>query len=81
MERGLEIPVKLGRITDEEINFLISKNEDISGQKYLNYITAVGMICEFMPGENTRGLPKKELRQNLLLKTVNKVKEVYQEYF
>lgn len=81
LENTLGIPVKLGRIIDPDIIPLVNKNDEMSGQKYLNYITALGLICEFLPDEEAIFLPKKQHPGNLFLKTVNKVKEVYQEYF
>lgn len=81
LENTLSIPVKLGRITNLEIISLIKENSELSGQKYLTYLTCLGMLCEALETKPLGILPLHQPAKNLLLKTVNKVKEVYQEYF
>lgn len=81
LENTLEIPVKLGRIKNPEIISLISKENDITRQKYLSYITSLGMICQALEGEQPYHLSAAQLTNNVFIKTLNKIKEVYQEYF
>jgi len=81
LENTLVIPVKLGRLTNLEIISLIKENDELSGQKYLTYLTCLGMLCEAMESKPLGILPLHQPAKNLFLKTVNRVKEVYQEYF
>lgn len=81
LENILGLRVKLGRILNSDISSLVSKDTNLSGQKYLNYITSLGIICEALQFIYSDRLSNKVLSNNFLMKTVNKVKEIYQEYF
>lgn len=81
LENTLVIPVKLGRLTNLEIISLVKENDELSGQKYLTYLTCLGMLCEAMDSKPLGILPLHQPAKNLFLKTINRVKEVYQEYF
>jgi cell division protein FtsA len=81
LENILGVQVKLGRITNPKILSLIKENSELTGQKYLTYLTPVGMICETLESKPVGILPVQSLPKNLFIKTVNRVKEVYQEYF
>ncbi|PIP18781.1 MAG: cell division protein FtsA [Candidatus Omnitrophica bacterium CG23_combo_of_CG06-09_8_20_14_all_41_10] len=81
LENTLNAPVKLGRLTNLEIISLIKENSELSGQKYLNYLTCLGMICEALENKPLGILPLRQPAKNLVLKLINRVKEVYQEYF
>jgi cell division protein FtsA len=81
LEKTLNLPVKLGRITNLEIISLIKEDSGLSGQKYLNYLTCLGMICETLEKKPLGTLPLYQPAKNIILKTLNRVKEVYQEYF
>ncbi|MFA5287021.1 MAG: cell division protein FtsA [Candidatus Omnitrophota bacterium] len=81
LEKALNLPVKLGRINNLEIISLIKENSGLSGQKYLNYLTCLGMICETLEKKPLGTLPLYQPAKNIVLKTLNRVKEVYQEYF
>ena len=81
LENTLVIPVKLGRITNLEIISLIKENDELSGQKYLSYLTCLGMLCEALEAKPLGVLPLHQPAKNLILKAINRVKEVYQEYF
>ncbi|MFH0855712.1 MAG: cell division protein FtsA [Candidatus Omnitrophota bacterium] len=81
LENTLVIPVKLGRITNLEIISLIKENDELSGQKYLTYLTCIGMLCEALEAKPLGVLPSHQPAKNLFLKAINRVKEVYQEYF
>ena len=81
LENTLAIPVKLGRITNLEIISLIKENDELSGQKYLAYLTCLGMLCAALESKPLGVLPLHQPAKNLILKAINKVKEVYQEYF
>ncbi|MFA5724922.1 MAG: cell division protein FtsA [Candidatus Omnitrophota bacterium] len=81
LENVLGVAVKLGRITNLEIVSIIKENSELSGQKYLTYLTCLGMLCEALETKPPGILPLHQPAKNLFLKTVNRVKEVYQEYF
>lgn len=82
LESILGIPVQLGRIDNPQISALLNKENDITGHKYLAHITSLGMICQALEGEQ-QSYPLSVARpsRNVFVKTLNKVKEVYQEYF
>ena len=81
LENTLSVSVKIGRLTNLEIISLIKENNELMGQKYLTYLTALGMICEALEDRPLGILPLHQPAKNLILKTLNRVKEVYQEYF
>jgi len=81
LENTLAIPVKLGRITNSELLSLTKEDSALSGQKYLNYLTCLGMISEALQEKPPGILSVHRPAKNLLSKAVNRVKEIYQEYF
>jgi len=82
LENTLSIPVKLGRIHDSEILSLVKENETVAGQRYLNYLTAIGMVCEGLVRHRPPTMvPIHQPAKNMVTKAVNRFKEVYQEYF
>lgn len=81
LERFLNVPVKLGRITNLEIVSLIKETSELSGQKYLKYVTCLGMLSEALEKKPLGIRSLHQPAKNLAIKVFNKVKEVYQEYF
>lgn len=81
MESVMGIPVKIGRIRNPEIASLSKENSDLSGQKYLTYLTSLGMICEDLENKTVGNLILVKPAKNLIFKAINRFKEVYQEYF
>lgn len=81
LENSLGISVRLARIMNPEIISLVSKHPDLSGQKYLSYITALGIICQAVSDEQPQLISSYQPIHNPLVKAINKVKEIYQEYF
>ncbi len=81
LESVLGIPVQLGRIDNPEIISLLNRENDVTGQKYLAHITSLGMICQVLEGEQSCLSSVAQPTRNVFVKTLNKVKEVYQEYF
>jgi cell division protein FtsA len=82
LESALGIRVGCGRITDQEIIPFVNKNDVLSGQKYLTYLTTLGIISKQIKELQ----PQKEdsvsrVPDHPLLKLLHKIKEVYQEYF
>ena len=81
LESTLAIPVKLARILSPDIPSLIKEDNELSGQKYLTYLTCIGMLAEAL-NEKPQGIfASQEPSKNPLLKVVTRFKEVYQEYF
>lgn len=80
MESVIGIPVKIGRIKNPEM-INLKENNDLSGQKYLTYLTCLGMISEDLESKTVGNLALVKPAKNLILKVVNRFKEVYQEYF
>ena len=82
MESSLGIRVGCGRITDPQIIPFVNKNDVLSGQKYLTYLTTLGIISkqvkelQIQKDDSALRVPDQPL-----LKLLHKVKEVYQEYF
>ena len=81
LERVLGFPVKLGRITNLQIISLIGDNIELSGHKYLKYLTCLGMVAEALRVMPVGILPLHQPAKNFILKALGRVKEVYQEYF
>lgn len=80
LENILGISVKLARIMHPDIIYLLNKNNDMTGQKYLTYLTALGIICQALRHQS-QSLYSTRPIHNPLLNIINKVKEIYQEYF
>ena len=83
LESTLSIPVKLGRIKNPEVPPSVKEDSALSGQKYLNYLTALGIICKALEDRTSEAgiLTLHQPAKNIILKAINKFKEVYQEYF
>jgi len=81
LENTLSMPVKLGRIMNTQIPAFIKEDSVLSAQKYLTYLTALGMICEALQDKTAKFLPAQQPARNPLIKAFNRFKEVYQEYF
>lgn len=81
LETTLGIPVKLARIKEPRIAYWVNKEDALSGQKYLTYITSLGILCQALSGDSGQDGLKDSLPQNFIRKTIDRVKEIYQEYF
>lgn len=81
MESVTGIPIEIARLNNPEILLLAKENSELSGQRYLSYLTCLGMVCEDMENKNTGNLALVKPAKNLLFKVINRFKEVYQEYF
>ncbi|MFA6357670.1 MAG: cell division protein FtsA [Candidatus Omnitrophota bacterium] len=81
MESVARIPVTIGRIKNPEIAALVKENSDLSEQKYLTYLTCLGIICEDLENKTAGNPSLVKPAKNLLLRAINRFKEVYQEYF
>ncbi|HOW42551.1 MAG TPA: cell division protein FtsA [Candidatus Omnitrophota bacterium] len=81
LEATVGVPVRAARISNAEVIPFVNTNDVLSGQKYLTYLTALGLICkqmgEFQP--HTSAVPN--LPRHPVAKFFHKAKEIYQEYF
>lgn len=81
LESILRIPIKLGKAANLQIPSPIKEGSELSGQKYLTYLTALGMVCEDLKDKSSGIFLVQRPAKNLILKAINRFKEVYQEYF
>ncbi|MBU1125757.1 MAG: hypothetical protein KKC84_07005, partial [Candidatus Omnitrophica bacterium] len=82
LESAVGIPVKMGRITHPEILSACKDEHALAGHKHLTYLISLGIICSFLHNEENAGLSSLVSHSaNPFLKMVDKIKEVYQEYF
>jgi cell division protein FtsA len=81
LEANIGIPVEFARIREPQIAPFINKNPALSGRKYLVYATALGLACKELYGYEAKTLTVQKSARNPFLKALNKLKEVYQEYF
>jgi cell division protein FtsA len=81
MENVIGMPVAIGRINNPLIAGLVKEHADLSAQKYLTYLTCLGMVCEDLENKSVGSLALVKPAQNLVMKTINRFREVYQEYF
>lgn len=81
LESTLGVPVKLARINDPKIAVLLKSNDALSGHKYLAYLTALGMLAQALQEKSVGIIPLYQPAKNFALKAVERLKEVYQEYF
>ncbi len=84
LEKDLRVRMKFGRILDSDMVALAAKNGLLAGQKYLTYITAMGIIRRALSSSDRqpKGQPVIPFsRQNPAMRVINKIKEIYQEYF
>ncbi|RJP29813.1 MAG: cell division protein FtsA [Candidatus Omnitrophota bacterium] len=81
LEHALGCPVKLARFYDRHIFDLLKKNPDFSGHKYITYVTALGMISQAIHSKRHQEKDQLSSSKNPLFDLLNRVSEVYQEYF
>lgn len=81
LEHTLGISVKAGRINHPDISELVAHEDAFAGSKYLNYLTALGILCLALRKTQPQVLSDSPPIPNILARIVNKFKEVYSEYF
>jgi len=81
LENVLAVPVKLGRLMHPDLTSLANKNPNLSGQKYLTYVTALGTICTALRGTSVQNLPIGLSSRTISRNLFRRFKELYQEYF
>jgi len=81
LESVLGVPVKLGRILHPDFASLPNKDRNLTGQKYLTYVTALGTISAALRGAFVQNLPVGLSSPTITHRLFRRVKEIYQEYF
>lgn len=84
LETDLGVPVRLGRVADPRILPAVNKDAALAGQKYLTYLTALGLISQALSGGPSWTLAPAstlQMTRNPIMRVVNRFKEIYQEYF
>lgn len=80
-ENKLNVPVKLARISNKKISEIAKNLPVLSGQKHLDYLTALGILLRAMEEEQPKFSLFFEPGKTPIASVLNKVKEIYQEYF
>ncbi|MBU1726995.1 MAG: hypothetical protein KJ880_05145, partial [Candidatus Omnitrophica bacterium] len=75
------IPVKIAKLSHPMAASLVKENEELAGQKYLTYMTCLGILLEAVTKRPALTSSTAQPAKNLIFKAVNRFKEVYQEYF
>lgn len=65
----------------QEMIALINKDLSLSGHKYINYLSAIGIISEALQNMQSQAVFSQKNQRNPLAAVINKFKEIYQEYF
>ncbi len=82
LENTLSIPVRLGSISHPQILPFVKEDKNLSGMKYLTYMTSLGMICEALEERTAGFVPLTgQPAKNIISKAFHRAREVYQEYF
>jgi len=81
LENTLGVSVKLARLANPEISGLATRYDALAGQRYLAYLTALGLLCQSLHRQQSLTLYTPEPPRSIFIKVFNKVREVYQEYF
>jgi cell division protein FtsA len=65
----------------KDIISLVNRNPSLCGQNCIGYITALGIICQALEHPEPQFSYTKKLTPQPVFKIINKVREIYQEYF
>lgn len=81
LEHSLALAVKIGRVSHSDILAWVYKDENLSGQKYLAYLTALGIIVEALDRQKPQVFSGVLTSGNPVSKILQRIKEIYQGYF
>jgi cell division ATPase FtsA len=65
----------------KDIISLVTRNPSLCGQNCIGYLTALGIICQALEHTEPQFSYTKKLTPQPVFKIINKVREIYQEYF
>jgi len=81
LEKTLGARTQLARISNPQLLNAINKHEDLAGQKYSAYITALGIVNLVLREYKPLFSFKDSSSPNPVLRTFHRVRDIYQEYF
>ena len=82
LEGSLGMALKFARIANPDITPAVNKDDAVAGQKYLGLLGVLGILAQAFSSQYAPAqAPASKPGRNIFLKTMDKVKEVYQEYF
>lgn len=81
LESILGVPVKLGRLQHSDLVSLANTNTNLTGQKYLSYVAALGTVFTALRGRSSQNLPIGLSSRIASRSLLRRIKEIYQEYF
>jgi len=83
LENTLGTRVKIGRIPPENSNDLEQVCDELSGQRYLNFITSLGEAYNAIEVKSQPSMPQGDpsAGKNAVIRFIDRAKEVYEEYF
>ncbi|MBU1998314.1 MAG: hypothetical protein KKE64_02335, partial [Candidatus Omnitrophica bacterium] len=81
LETELSVRVKLARINNPELAGLFNRFEVLAGNKYISYISCLGIICQAILPQEAVFSKTKILEPNPVKKLLSKLEGLYHEYF
>ncbi|MFC1675423.1 cell division FtsA domain-containing protein [Candidatus Omnitrophota bacterium] len=81
LENTLGVTCRLARIQDAEMLAVVNKEQEFTGHKYINYLTCLGAVLLALRPEGASSCVPIQASRNPVQRAINKVKEVYEEYF
>ncbi len=81
LEAALSTRTLAGRLLNPGLSGLANGYDALAGQKYLAYSTALGMLCLALREYQPPALFHDHPSRNPVLKTLHRVRDIYQEYF
>lgn len=81
LEKSFGVRTQIARLMNPRLQQLAAGAEELSGRKYLTYVSSLGIVCLAMQEYRPMLATVSEPIRNPIKKIINKVKEVYQEYF
>lgn len=81
LEETLAVPVNLGSLDNPRIVSAVKDQHDLSGPHKMQYLAALGIICEALYGPSDAGNPEFSPSRNPLVNAAKTLRAVYQDYF
>lgn len=81
LESVMGVPVKPGRVSNPDLLSVIKDESDLLGQRYLAYLTSLGMICHVLHSRRERSFSASDFGKGFFSQAAGRLKELYQEYF
>ncbi len=81
LERTFGIPVTVGRVADPDLQQFVATKDVLAGQKYLAYLTSLGMVSKEMNSTFKYPCTRPDLPRHPVKRLVSKLHDLYSEYF